>query len=325
MKFATRDDAVAAKNLIGTLAIYGASIAMALVIAPNWIAASPFIVCAAMMVMRFYILQHDCGHFAFFADRNVNHYAGRFFAIFTLASFDAMRFNHNLHHAHTSDLDQRESHEVMTLTLAEFESLPLWAQLRYRAYRNPITMFLIGPSLIFLLRYRLPNNWARTGVLDVIRNNIFIAIYWGTLFALAGWPALIVMLATTALAASFGVIIVYLQHNFENTYWEHNPDLNIETAALKGSSVLDFGALFDLVTANIAYHDLHHLNAKIPSYRLKACHQALSNRLSPNRIGWAEGLRSLQWKLWDEDAGRMVMFPPAKQPLQAHQHQTSKA
>ena len=265
----------------------------------------------AIALARLYIIQHDCGHASFFETRPLNHNTGKALAILTLSSFNAMRFNHNLHHAHVGDLDRRDASEIKTWTLDEYRTASPFEQRLYRAYRHPITLFLIGPSLVFFLRYRWPRNAVKSGILDVVAHNLSLLGLLATLYLLGGVKLLIIWALTTALAASFGVFIVYLQHNFENTYWENHPDLDLDTAILKGSSVLDFGRLFNIATANIAYHDLHHLNARSPLYNLAKCHSALAQDLNPSRISFLQAIRAINWKLWDQDKERMVGFPSA--------------
>jgi omega-6 fatty acid desaturase (delta-12 desaturase) len=149
----------------------------------------------------------------------------------------------------------------------------------------------------------------KTGLWDILAHNALIIAFSVLSFLLFGLSGMLVVFAGWALGAMIGVFIFYVQHNFENTYWETNPDLDFETAALKGSSVLQFGFLFDLWTANIAYHDIHHLNARIPSYRIKKCHAALSEHLTPSKITFPQSLTCLKWKLWDEKTRKMVRFP----------------
>ena len=112
------------------------------------------------------------------------------------------------------------------------------------------------------------------------------------------------------LGGMIGVFLVYLQHNFEDTYWDRKPDLDFRRATLIGSSSLDLGWWWDLGTGNIAYHDLHHYNPAIPSYNLRRCQRDLPEHLQCHApIGWRKALRSFTLKLWDEDAGRLVPYP----------------
>lgn len=310
--FSRRDNRLANASFFGTFAIYFLSfIGAVLTFKLLWIAI-PLMIVMGVAAVRLYILQHDCGHNSFFETREQNELAGKVLSIFTLASFKALRFNHNQHHAHVGDLDERHSNEVFTLTAREFEAAGFWRKLAYRIYRHPLTLFVFGPPVIFFIRYRLPKNWRTTGLGDVVLTNLMLAIYLGVIWALSGANGLLVWFLGTWIGMGFGVFVVYLQHNFEDTYYESNPDYDADIAFRKGSSVLAFGSFFDLMVANITYHDLHHVNARIPSYRLRECYYAVAERPYPNHITPRDAIRCVNWKLWDEESEKMVPFPPSK-------------
>jgi omega-6 fatty acid desaturase (delta-12 desaturase) len=143
----------------------------------------------------------------------------------------------------------------------------------------------------------------------VILHNLGLALWIAAIWAMAGLPGLIIYAGTVFTAGCIGVFLVYLQHNFEDTWWDRKPELNPARAALQGSSALDLGWWWDLGTGNIAYHDIHHFNANIPSYRLRKCHRALREKYEVQTIRWPEAIRSFTLKLWDEDQERLVPFP----------------
>ena len=142
-------------------------------------------------------------------------------------------------------------------------------------------------------------------------HNLAVVAWVGLVYLLFGWTGIAVWFGASYFGGMFGVWLVYLQHNFEDTYWDRRPDLDPQIAAIQGSSCLDFGAWFDHTVACITLHDIHHFNARIPSYRLRACHYSLPEDIAPRRIGFIEAVRALNLKLWDEDAGRLVPFPRA--------------
>jgi len=309
-RYTTRDNRVAALHLGLTLAVFFAALLTGIRFADTLAIALPMVVLVALSGVRLFMLQHDCGHGSFFTSRRLNDVVGTALAPLTLTPFAVARHNHNLHHAHIGNLDERDSSEIYTMTLAEFEAAPLGRQLAYRLYRSPLTLLIVGPTLIYLLRYRWPRNTRQVGAAGVLLHDLLIAVFVGGLVWTFGWAALWIWLGAVPIAATLGGLITYVQHNFEHVYWQRKAALSFPEAAMEGSAVLDFGPVFDLVTANIAYHDLHHLNASIPSYRLKRCHRDLSALYAPTRIGWRAALACFRWKLWDERAGRMVPFPP---------------
>ncbi len=303
-------------ELTATLLLYAASMALALASIGSWAIVLPAMAVASAMGLRVYMIQHDCLHGSFFSTRSANDTVGKLLSPVAMTPYEATRYIHNLHHTHVSDLDRRDSFEIKTMTLREWEAAPGWRRLVYRLYRSPVTLVLIGPTILFGVLRRMPLYGFRTGLGDLIGHNLLLAAYLGVIWWVAGWPGLGVWAGTVWAACTFGALIPYVVHDFETIHWGVKPELDFQTAALKGSAVLDWGRLFDLVTLNIGYHDLHHLNAKIPGYRLKAAHEDLEAKalIESQKIGFLDGLRCLRLKLYDEDAGRMIPFPKAPLP-----------
>ena len=317
-----RDNRLAAVSYLGTFATYFATLALAVQAWPVWWLVLPLIVVNAFAGVRLYVLQHDTGHNSLFATSRQNMLAGHALSVFTLTPFAVMQFNHNEHHSHLGNLDARDTTEIFTMTLREWEAAGFWARARYRLYRNPLLMIPVGGLITYVLAYRWPKNAARIAPLQVLAHNAGIAAWVLAIWAMAGTPGLVIYAGTVFTAGCIGVFLVYLQHNFEDTWWDRKPELNPARAALQGSSALDLGWWFDLAVANITYHDIHHFNANIPSYRLRVCHRALRRHYQVQTIGWREAFRSFTLKLWDEDQGRLVPYPrPERQrsaPLAAH-------
>lgn len=310
-RYAAADDRRAWIELSVTLALYVAGMATALAAIGTWAVMLPAMLLASAMGLRIYMIQHDCLHGSFFSARRTNDVVGVLLSPIAMTPYKATRHIHTLHHTHVSDLDRRDTFEIKVMTLAEWEAAPTWKRLLYRAYRSPVTLILVGPFLLYGLLRRMPLYGLRTGIGDLIVHNLLLAGYLGLVWWVAGWPGLGVWAGSVYVACAFGALIPYVVHNFETIHWGTKPELDFQTAALKGSAVLDWGWLFDLVTLNIGYHDLHHLNARIPGYRLKAAHADLEARglIRSEKIGFLDGLRCLRWKLYDEGAGRMIPFP----------------
>ena len=304
-----RDDRLAALSYFGTFAVYFLTLWLAVQAWPVWWLVVPLIVVNAFAGVRLYVLQHDCGHGSLFSTKARNDRAGYGLSVFTLTPYRVMQSNHNDHHSHLGNLDERETTEIFTMTLREWEDAGFWRRLWYRLYRNPLILIPIGGLFTYVLAYRWPKNAGRVDPRGVILHNLGLAAWVGLIWWLAGVPGLVIYAGTVFVAGCVGVFLVYLQHNFEDTWWDRKPDLNPARAALQGSSALDLGWWFDLAVANITYHDIHHFNANIPSYRLRACHRALRAEYEVPTIGWAEAFRSFTLKLWDEDQGRLVAFP----------------
>ncbi|QBF33256.1 fatty acid desaturase [Thalassococcus sp. S3] len=310
--YCQRDNKIASASYFGTFAVYFASLYGAITYAHLWYVMIPFGVIHAVASVRLYVLQHDTGHLSLFETRAQNEWAGIGLSPFTFAPYKVMKDNHNLHHANIGNLEHRETGEIHTMTLREWEEAGFWERLQYRLYRNPFVLVPLGAAFTYFIRYRWPKNTVQFGIWPVIAHNLMVLGWVGIIYLLSGWTGLAVYFSFAFLGGMLGVFLVYLQHNFEDTYWDRRPDLDPQLAALQGSSALDFGHWFDICVANITCHDLHHFNARIPSYNLRKARYALPEDLAPRRIHFREAVAALNLKLWDEDKERLVPFPGTK-------------
>jgi omega-6 fatty acid desaturase (delta-12 desaturase) len=270
------------------------------------------VIILAFASVRLYVLQHDCGHYSLFKTRWWNDVAGYALSVVSLTPYRVMQYNHNLHHAHLGDLEHRETTEVFTMTLREWHQAGVFKRLWYRTYRNPLVMLSLGGIFAYFIAYRWPKNTRVVGVRGVLAHNAMVAAYVALVWFALGWPGLVVLGASAVLAGVIGVFLVYLQHNFEDTYWDRKPDHQFQKATLEGSSSLDLGHWWDIGTGNIAYHDLHHFAPGIPSFRLRHCQNNLPDHLkTKDVIRWPEAIASFRLKLWDEESRKMVPFPRA--------------
>lgn len=308
-RYMERSNAIALLNVLGTFFVYFTTLWLALSFAGTWLLVLPLLVINAFAAVRLYVIQHDLGHLSHFKTRWQNEWAGYAASTFTLTPFKAMQHNHNLHHAHIGNLDHREATEIYTMTLAEWQSAGVWQRLFYRLYRNPLLMLPLGGVWTFVARYRWPKNAGRIGPIGVLAHNLAVVLWWAAIYWMFGWAGLGLYAITVLISGCIGVFLVYLQHNFEDTYWDHKPELDYTRAALQGSSALDLGWWWDLGTGNIAYHDIHHFNPRIPLYNLRRCHQDLRKEMDIQTIEWPEAIRSFKLKLWDEETERLVPFP----------------
>lgn len=307
--YTVKDDRIAWASFLGTFLVYFLSLYLTIAFVGQWMVVVPAGIINAFAAVRLYVLQHDCGHASLFATRRMNDLGGYALSVISLAPFAIMRHNHNLHHSHLGNLEERETGEIHTMTLREWEAAGFWERLGYRLYRNPFILIPIGSAFTYFIRYRWPKKAREVGLLGLLAHNLAIAAWLVFLYVAAGWTGIWMWLGWGFVGGMIGVFLVYLQHNFEDTYWDRKPELNPRVAALQGSSALDLGWWMDLGSANIAYHDIHHFNARIPSYRLRKCHQDIREEYGLRVIHWPEALRSFRLKLWDEDEGRLVPFP----------------
>lgn len=271
---------------------------------------------AAGFLVRLFMIQHDCSHGSFFHSRRANAWVGRAIGVLTLTPHDSWRHSHQRHHASSGNLDRPRVGGIDTLTVREYQRLPRPRRFRYRLYRHPLVLFGLGPAYLFLLDQRLPVGAMRAGAmpwLSTMGTNAGAALLAGTLIWLLGLgPFLLVQLPITLLAASIGVWLFYVQHQFENTYWEHAPDWTAHEAALYGSSHYVLPPVLRWFSANIGVHHVHHLCSRIPFYRLPEVLRDYPELSDVSRITLWQSLAASRLALWDERQRRLISFREAQ-------------
>ncbi len=267
---------------------------------------------AAGLLVRLFVVQHDCGHGSFFRKRGTNDWVGRVIGALTLTPYDAWRRSHNSHHASSGNLDERGIGDIDTLTVREYLARSRWGRIGYRAYRHPFVMFVIGPAYLFLLRHRLPFGYMRDGwspwVTTMATNLATAALITLMIWLVGVGPFLMVHLPITLLAASLGVWLFYVQHQFEETTWAQDPAWNLHEAALHGSSHYDLPLALRWLTGNIGIHHVHHLCSRIPFYRLPEVLRDHPQLGETSKLTIRESLDSVRLVLWDEDRKRLISF-----------------
>jgi acyl-lipid omega-6 desaturase (Delta-12 desaturase) len=266
----------------------------------------------AGFLVRLFLIQHDCGHGSFFGNRRANDWAGRVLGVLTLAPYDFWRRTHAIHHAGSGNLERRGIGEIVTLTVREYQALSWRQRLRYRLYRNPAVLFGLAPAYLFVVRYRFPAGLWRgswSSWLAVMATNGAIALVIVAAMAAVGvGPFLLVQLPLTLLAATIGVWLFYVQHQFEDTYWAEAPPWTLHEAALHGSSHYDLPRVLRWFTANIGVHHVHHLCSRIPYYRLPEVLRDHPELGGIGRITLGQSLRCARLVLWDEEQRRLISF-----------------
>ncbi|MGQ7791353.1 fatty acid desaturase [Faunimonas sp. B44] len=267
---------------------------------------------AAGFLLRLFMIQHDCGHGAFFRSRRANDWVGRVIGVLTLTPYDYWRRTHAAHHASAGNLDRRGIGDIDTLTVCEYQALSPWLRLRYRLYRNPLVMFGIGPFWLFFMQYRLPVGLMRGGwqpwISTMVTNGAIALAAAGMIWVLGLSEFLLLYVPVALLASSMGVWLFYVQHQFEDTLWRRNADWDAQEAALHGSSYYDLPALLRWFTANIGVHHVHHLASRIPYYRLPEVMRDFPALQNISRLTLRESLESVGLVLWDEDRQRLISF-----------------
>jgi len=289
---------------VGMYFAFGVSPVLALLLAPV----------SAVFLLRTYVIFHDCSHGSFLASRRGNVWLGTFCGLCVLSPFVRWRHDHAVHHATSGDLDRRGVGDLATLTVGEYYARGWRGRLGYRILRSPGVMFGLGPVFAMIVGPRIVARNARPRMRNsVIWTDLALMVISGTLIWWIGLDVFLIIWAPAAfLAGAVGIWLFYVQHQFEDAYWQRSENWNYADAALRGSSFLKLSAPLRFVTGNIGYHHVHHLNVRIPSYNLPRAHaESPVFQCVPTLSLWA-GLRTVRLKLWDEQRGRLVTFAQAR-------------
>lgn len=267
----------------------------------------------AGLLVRLFIIQHDCGHGSFFKSRSANSFLGRALSVLTLTPYGSWSQSHAAHHASTGNLDRRGQGDVQTLTVAEYQASAPLKKLFYRLYRNPLVMVILGAPINFILLQRLPlghefrDRKSRRSILSL---DLALLVAFGLCCAMIGVRTVLVTYLPVMIIASWiGNWLFYVQHQFERTYWERDADWNFHVAAVAGSSYFMLPPILQWFSGNIGLHHVHHLCSRIPNYRLQACLDAAPElRRIAKKITLRESLGCWRLALWDERRGLLVGF-----------------
>jgi len=267
------------------------------------------------LLVRVFIVQHDCGHGSFFASRRANRLIGRLCSLCTLTPYANWARQHGQHHANWNNLDLTASGSDIysaCLTVREYLALSSWRRLIYRLPRHPLIANLLLPPLVFVLLYRppfdTPRDWSAERRSVYWTNAALLALF-GTLAGLLGWrTVLLVHLPVMVVASILGVWLFSLQHRFETARWVVKGKWHFVDAALEGSSWLRLPRILHWLTGNIGFHHIHHLNSRVPNYRLSDAHEAVHALRPVLPLDLRGGLAAARLTLWDERRGRLVRF-----------------
>ena len=276
-------------------------------------------VLAAGFVVRVFIIQHDCGHGAFLGSSRANAVLGSLCSLVTLTPYANWKRQHAGHHGNWNNLDRRWSGVDIystCLTVEEYRALNRAQRWRHRLMQHPVVALLLLPPVVFLLLFRIPVDSPADWVSErrqVHLTNLGLVALFAALILLFGWrQVLLVQLPISMIASVFGVWLFSLQHRFEHTLWARQDAWSQSDAALHGSSYLHLPRVLQFFTGNIGFHHIHHLNSRVPNYRLQACYDAVAAVRAVPRLTLRDGLKAFRYSLWDEGLGRMVRFSAAR-------------
>jgi omega-6 fatty acid desaturase (delta-12 desaturase) len=274
-----------------------------------WITLALAVVAAALLV-RLFILFHDCGHGSFFSSPRANTALGYITGILTFTPYHSWRRAHARHHATSGNLDRRGVGDVWTMTVEEYRAAPRRTRIAYRLYRNPLIMFGLGPVASFLISQRFPQKGTkrreRNSVL--VTDLAILAIIVLASLTIGFWTYLVIQLPIILIGGALGIWLFYVQHQYEGVYWAREEVWDATKAALDGSSYYKLPKVLQWFTGNIGLHHIHHLRPRIPNYNLQQCYDQVPAMQAVRPLTIGQSLKSLRMNLWDEKQQELVSF-----------------
>lgn len=314
--YRSADDRQAVVEIILTLVPFvGAWVASYALLSVSYWLSLLVVPIASFMMVRLFIVQHDCGHRAMFSSRSANNWVGRCMGVLTMTPFEYWRYAHSMHHAGSGNLDKRGFGDIETMTIAEYNAQSPMQKLLYRLYRNPLILFVVGPAYLFIIRHRFPIcalNLGHKQWISIMGTNLSIAVLYGAIIYFIGFKAfLMIQVPVVALGASIGVWLFYVQHQFDTTQWDHTENWEHEHSALHGSSFYDLPKPLMWMTGYIGIHHVHHLSSRVPFHKLPQVMEDHPELKQIGRLTFWESLKCIPLTLWDEKSRRLVSFRQA--------------
>lgn len=274
-------------------------------------------VIASGFIIRTFIIFHDCTHGSFFHNKKLNDTLGIITGVLTLFPYEKWKREHAIHHASSSNLDARGVGDIWVMTVEEYKNASKWQRLMYRVYRNPVVLFGLGPIYLVLISGRINRKEARKKERrNTYLMNLLIVLFYGTIFFFVGWKAfLLVQVVSMYIGASLGIWLFYIQHTFEDSYFEEESEWDYVKAAVDGSSYYKLPALFQWLTGNIGYHHVHHLAPRVPNYNLEDAHESTPPLHQVTTITLKTSLESLKYRVYDPDNKVFITFKETKRVI----------
>lgn len=298
-------------QLINTVGPYiGLWVAMRYVAPISLWLALPLAILAGLFQVRVFILFHDCCHGSFFRNSRANDWTGSLTGLLTFTPYHQWRYQHSVHHATSGHLEQRGVGDVWTMTVSEYLGSSRLKRFGYRLTRNPFVLFVVAPIYLFVFKQRFGRKGGtRRETLSVWRMNAALAVLAVGMAAWVGWANYLVLQSVAiTVAGAAGIWLFYVQHQFEEAYWERGEEWDYTAAALQGSSFYKLPAVLRWLSGNIGYHHIHHLSPRVPNYRLVRCHSKAGIFDSVKPLTFWRSFQSLRMHLWDEGQRRLISF-----------------
>lgn len=270
----------------------------------------PFSIITAGFMIRSFIIFHDCTHGSFFKSKKLNDFFGTFTGVITHFAYQKWKREHSIHHATSGNLDKRGVGDIWVMTVKEYEEAGKWERLQYRLYRNPLVMFGLGPLFLFLVsnRFNRKDPKRKERLNTYLINGILVGMYCLIGFTLGWHVILLVQLPIIYIAGAMGIWLFYVQHQFEDSYFENESEWDFVKAAVDGSSYYKLPGWLEWMTGNIGYHHVHHLAPRVPNYNLEKAHENTPPLHMATTITLKTSLESIKFRLYDEDNKTFITF-----------------
>ena len=286
----------------------------------SWWLTVPLAILAGGFLVRVFIIFHDCGHGSYFKSRTANDVLGFIAGVLTFTPYYHWRWEHAIHHASSGHLDKRGVGDIWTMTVQEYLESSRWRRFAYRLARNPVILFAIAPLYLFLVQQRIPSSKAnpRERLSVHWMNLAIVGVAFGLSWIFGLGSYLIIQLIVILVAGAAGVWLFYVQHQFEDVYWERDENWDFTAAALQGSSFYKLPKILQWFSGNIGFHHIHHLSPRIPNYNLERCHQADPMFQSVKPITLFSSLKSITFRLFDEQQRKLVGYRRVRELRRQH-------
>lgn len=285
-----------------------------------WLAV-PLAALSGVLLVRVFIIFHDCSHGSYFGSRRANDVVGFIAGALTFSPYQHWRWEHAIHHGTAGNLDRRGVGDIWTMTVQEYLSASRGRRLQYRLTRNPLVLFVLAPLFIFVVKQRFSSAQAQRRQRHSVwyLNAVLLASTLLLSWLLGFVSYLLVQTIAMTVAGALGLWLFYVQHQFEGVYWEREDKWDYTAAALRGSSYYKLPKVLQWVSGNIGFHHIHHLSPRIPNYNLQRCHESDPRFAQVTSISLRSSLQCLKFRLWDERAGKLVGYAHLRQ-LEADRH-----
>lgn len=278
----------------------------------------PISIITGLLMVRFFVIYHDHQHYAILSRSKLADILMRYWGIFAITPSSIWRHSHNHHHNHNSKLRSAHIGSYPIMTKERYLKASPKERKQYLAMRHPLTIFngyftifLTGMCIVPLVQ----NFKQHKDAAYALTLHIILYLLLGSI--LGASAVIFALFIPFYVACAAGSYLFYAQHNFPEVQFKENDGWTYEGAALESSSFCKMSPIMHFFTANIGYHHIHHLNAKIPFYRLPEAFKAMPELQQPKTTSLSplEVIRCLRLKVWDSEQKRMVPLSEIKPAL----------